>query len=63
MEYIVKTSWFVIDPATKKHCVADCLALTQILRSDKQLTSVWGYVKKVGQKIADENNICDGATV
>jgi hypothetical protein len=48
MEQIVSSAWYVINPMTKKHCVADCLAVLQVYRSDMQLVSLWGYVKKTG---------------
>jgi hypothetical protein len=63
LESIVAGSWYVINPATKSHCVADCLAVLKILRADFELVSIWSYIKKTGQLIADENNIRDGATV
>jgi hypothetical protein len=59
---IIDHKWYVLNPNTKKHCVADCLAALELYRSDKHLVSAWGYIKKSGDRIAVENNICDGAT-
>jgi hypothetical protein len=48
---------------TKKHCVADCLAVLQVYRSDMQLVSLWGYVKKTGVFLAGKHAIKEGATM
>ena len=63
VEHIVKTSWYVINPSTKHHCVADCLAILQTYRSDMYLTSLWGYVKKVGNSLAKKHDISKGCDV
>lgn len=63
MQNIIETSWFVINPSTKTHCVADCLAILSVFRSDMVLASLWAYVKKLGQKLANEHGIREGATV
>ena len=30
---IVKQGWYIVDPATKTHCVSDCCALLELYRS------------------------------
>lgn len=63
LEEIVKNGWFIIDPATKTHCVSDCCALLELYRSSDPLQSAWGYVKSRGKDIAKKLDIQQGASV
>jgi len=62
METIVKTAWYIVNPNTKTHCVADCIAILKAYRSAMVLVSLWGYVKRCGKELAEKHNIGSGAT-
>jgi hypothetical protein len=60
---LVQGDWVTIDPRTKTHCVANCLAIFLLWKGKKQFASCHGWINETGKEIASKHNINQGASV